>query len=445
MVGRLLPKMLAEIAAAQPQPTPAISPFDQPLPYPRVGLPRPVTTPPARVIPGPWRLPPQAVPKVPWGSMIGQAALRIFFIGGITYTIGDLTADAILQHQTASLDIYAEKKVQDANAVAQWYGNQVQMSVCLAAGVSLPECWNRLPYPEDPHWHRPPHIKQQATRSPMTSEELDRLRRHPALQNPRQRDEMRPDKSPLPWTKPKGDQLIAPTELTPSCRPHDQQRAMTVSSAAGTVVPAETSATTPSAPAVRRRGGGPAPSVRPDQMVTVLRYHDGNRRRSVQKIGLAASTLHYHIRRAPEGSDLAEFQVVKGRGGRQPAVERGKLLSLLKKHNGNRSQVARELGISQQAVSKHILKGAPDDPELAAYIKIRGRGGHSGPRRRRAAPLVDPPPTDSTEVLLDRARRGDTGVVGELRLRLLKEGNINVAIAIAQAIAIVLGICRVSP
>jgi hypothetical protein len=123
------------------------------------------------------------------------------------------------------------------------------------------------------------------------------------------------------------------------------------------------------------KGKGGKLLVTDDQIVAALARHNGVRFRAAAELKVQPSAIDHRVWNAAEGSPLAIYKVKKGephRGRQWVKVSDADLLAALERHQGNRLQAGKEVGLSISAVSSRIKLVDPNSP-FAKYKTLKGK------------------------------------------------------------------------
>lgn len=119
---------------------------------------------------------------------------------------------------------------------------------------------------------------------------------------------------------------------------------------------------------MRGYGSGRPKKVDDGILAALLEQHQGNRRKVAKEAGLSRSTIDLRIRQAEPNSPLAPFREISWI--RVSLVDDAALFVALKKHRGNYSRVGREVGLSATSVRRRVMEADPDSP-LVFYQGVR--------------------------------------------------------------------------
>lgn len=107
---------------------------------------------------------------------------------------------------------------------------------------------------------------------------------------------------------------------------------------------------------------GPPPRVSNETLVAALEKHNGNRTEAAKKVGLSIGVVSKRIIESGAESPLAKFKGIKGKQGSPPKINDKDLAEVLKNHNGSRTGAAEEVELTRQAVSDRIIRSGAESP-----------------------------------------------------------------------------------
>jgi len=107
-------------------------------------------------------------------------------------------------------------------------------------------------------------------------------------------------------------------------------------------------------------------------LAAALALHRGNRRAAGRELGVLCGHLSYHIGRSKPDSPLYPFRNENSGNGIRKVPEHA-IVDALRRHAGNRTHAAAEVGLTPQVLTHHIGRAAPEAP-LAEFKDKSGLG-----------------------------------------------------------------------